>query len=57
MPTLHIYRSKPDKATEKLLKPLLGVVAVKVIKLYEGNINWNQVVDELFKHEKVICWW
>ena len=24
---------------------------------YQGNVDWAELVDEIFAHDKVICWW
>jgi hypothetical protein len=57
MPILHIYRSKPDQVAKKLIDQFLEMEEVKEIRLYKKKIDWNQVVDEIFKHKRVICWW
>jgi hypothetical protein len=29
----------------------------KVQALYKDDINWATLVDDIFSHDKVICWW
>jgi len=29
----------------------------KVISLYDGELNWSFLVDEIFSHDQIICWW
>lgn len=53
---LHILRSKPDETTERFIEILSGQ-SPKTLPLYEGDVDWDKVVDEVFAHDKVICWW
>ena len=48
MAILHILRSPPDTAIEKLLSELSTDEPSRVIKLYEGGIDWDGVVDASF---------
>ncbi len=56
MKTLHVLRSAPDETTNTLIKVLSGEGA-KTYKLYEGEVDWEDFIDQVFSHEKVICWW
>jgi hypothetical protein len=29
----------------------------KVQALYNGDLNWSTLVDDIFSHDKIICWW
>ncbi len=57
MKVLHILRSEPDETVEKLcgLVSKSGESSVKA--LYEKEVDWAALVDEIFSHDKVICWW
>jgi hypothetical protein len=57
MDILHILRSAPDATTEKMMSELSNDERSAVIKLYEAGIDWEGVVDALFNHDKVVCWW
>jgi hypothetical protein len=57
MDILHIVRSAPDAATEKMMSELSNDERSGVIRLYEAGIDWDGVVDALFSHDKVVCWW
>ena len=57
MKTLHILKSKPDETVEKLCECLSAETESSVFPLYDGNVNWAALVDEIFSHKKVICWW
>ncbi len=54
--TLHLLRSKPDELVEKILD-LAKQENDKVVKLYEDNVDWEKLIDEIFEFDKVISWW
>lgn len=55
--TLHILRSEPDETVEKLTVVISMEDTASVVMLYEDPVNWSALVDEIFKNERVICWW
>ena len=57
MKILHILRSDPDETVEKLCDCLSKTAESSVIPLYDGKVDWPALVDEIFSHKKVICWW
>ena len=57
MAILHLLRSPPDAAIEKMMSELSGDERTRVIKLYEAGIDWDGVVDAIFSHDRVVCWW
>ena len=56
---LNIVRSAPDDLERKLIDAFSGGEGEgdKVIPLYEGDVNWSSLVDEIFSHDQIICWW
>lgn len=54
---LHILKSEPDDTVEKLCEETSATHTASVIPLYEGQVNWPGLVDDIFSHDKVICWW
>lgn len=56
MKTLHILRTQPDK-TVASLKKFFSDQEGKTIVLYEGDIDWEALVDDIFIADKVISWW
>ena len=56
MSVLHIYRSEPDEITKKLAEALSDEDTVE-FKLYEGNVDYEELVKKIFECDKVICWW
>ena len=57
MKVLHIFRSEPDETVQKIVKSTTNGDQSEVTKLYQDNIDWFRLVDDIFSHEKVISWW
>lgn len=57
MKVLNIVRSEPDETVEKCIDAFSGGKDAKLIALYEGNVDWQGLVDDIFSYDKVICWW
>ena len=60
--TLHILRSVPDRVVEDLIETMTAEEWATVVPLYEDDlthtpVDWNRIVDDIFSHERVICWW
>ncbi|GAB6886924.1 hypothetical protein JCM13304A_04220 [Desulfothermus okinawensis JCM 13304] len=56
MKVLHVLKSEPDETTNKLMDIISGNDK-DIFVLYEENVDWDKFIDEVFSHEKVICWW
>lgn len=57
MKMLHILKSEPDNDTETLMAILSEAVDATTFKLYEGEPDYETLIDEIFAHDKVISWW
>lgn len=57
MKLLYIFKSEPDDIVEKLCEIVSLGHQVSVAVLYAGPVDWSGLVDSIFKHDKVICWW
>ncbi len=57
MKVLHILRSEPDETVEKLSAAISKKNTATVVPLYQDNVDWQALVDDIFAHDKVICWW
>jgi len=57
MKVLNIVRSTPDDFVKKFIETFSEAKENKVMALYEGDVNWSDLVDEIFSHDQVICWW
>lgn len=59
---LHILRSEPDETVEALVSALVDEEGATVVCLYGDSVNnvpvdWNRLLDDIFSHDRVICWW
>jgi len=54
--TLHIFRSRPDGRTLELIRAITPG-EIRQAGLYEGVVDYDQLVAELFRHDRVITWW
>jgi hypothetical protein len=60
--TLHILRNAPEDVVAELIEAMAAPGVVTVSCLYEDNVshtpvNWARLVEDIFQHDKVICWW
>ncbi|UCH21452.1 MAG: hypothetical protein JSU83_23640 [Deltaproteobacteria bacterium] len=57
MKILYILRSEPDEDVDQFMSVITNGDQSKVQALYKGDVNWATLVDDIFSHDKVICWW
>lgn len=57
MKVLHILRTEPDDTVEVIMEAFSVEEVVNVTALYKDDIDWSRLVDDIFSHDKVICWW
>lgn len=57
MKVLHILKSEPSDIVEKITDALPMDDTLSVVVLYEDPVDWSSLVDQIFNHDKVICWW
>ena len=57
MKILNIIRSVPDETTKKFIETFSQDKRSKNVVLYEGDVDWPGLVDDIFSHDKVISWW
>nr|MBC8360232.1 hypothetical protein [Candidatus Desulfatibia profunda] len=57
MKLLNIVRSKPDDTVKRFLEAFSGGKQDKVVTLYAGDVDWSALVDDIFSHDRIICWW
>jgi hypothetical protein len=53
---LHILKTAPDASTKKIIEVHASGHQVKTIELYKGGISYDKLLEDVFSHEKVICW-
>ena len=59
---LHILKTESDETVEQFIDAISGDEGATVVNLYRDGIsdaavNWVRLVDDIFAHDKVICWW
>lgn len=57
MKILEILKSSPDENVNKIIDVHKQDHDVKVVELYSGEPDYPALVDDIFSHDKVICWW
>ncbi|MDH4204077.1 MAG: hypothetical protein OEV45_00945 [Desulfobacteraceae bacterium] len=57
MKLLNIIRSEPDETTKTFIESFSKDEGAKKVVLYEGDIDWSALVDDIFSYDKVVCWW
>ena len=57
MKLLNIIRSEPDDTTTPFIESFSKNEGAKNVALYEGDIDWSALVDDIFSYDKVVCWW
>ncbi len=57
MKVLHILRTEPDDTVRICLEAFSTEDAGNVAALYKDDVDWSRLVDDIFSHDKVICWW
>ena len=57
MNMLNIVRSAPDDLGKRFIETFADGEENKVITLYDGDVDWSALVDDIFSYDKTICWW
>ncbi|ADH87073.1 hypothetical protein [Desulfurivibrio alkaliphilus] len=57
MKILHVYRSEPDGDTKKLVEIVSEGREAAEFKLFEGQVDYDKLVDMVMDADKSICWW
>ena len=57
MKTLHILRSEPTPMTLKFVRTISNNGENGQFKLYQEDIDYDRLMNEIFSSDRVICWW
>ena len=57
MKILHILRSEPDEMTRNLIQQSFEDAQNIEIPLYKENVNYEELVADIFSSDKIISWW
>ena len=56
MKILHLLRDGPEPTASRIIAVHTEEHEVKVIDLGARDVAYEDLVDEIFAHDKVICW-
>ncbi len=57
MKILQIFKSEPDAVIKKLMEPVSKDNEVRQFEMYQGDVDYDKLVELVFEHDKLICWW
>ena len=58
MKLLHLYKSPPDDSLKNITHALAEAAEeCHEVHLYAGSVDYRQVLELIFQHDRVICWW
>jgi hypothetical protein len=56
MKVLHLLCDGPEPTASRIIAAHTEEHQVKVIDLRSRDVSYEDVVDQIFAHDKVICW-
>ena len=57
MKLLNVYRNEPNDDTKKLVEIVSEGNEAESFTLYDGDPDYDKLVDMVFDADKTICWW
>ncbi len=57
MKVLHVLKSEPDEIVQTLMAPLSEGNNSRRFEMYAEDVDYDKLVEMVFEHDKVICWW
>jgi hypothetical protein len=57
MKILHILRTEPDEMTIMFINETSQGNVSKEIPLYQGEVDYDLLLEEICESDKVISWW
>jgi hypothetical protein len=57
MKILHLFKKEPNDEVKKLMEIMSEGEETKQFDLYKGDVNYDQLIDLIFEHDKVVTWW
>jgi hypothetical protein len=57
MKILHILRSEPNEMVRNFIRKTSQNAESFEYPLYQGEINYDKLLKEIFGSDKVISWW
>jgi hypothetical protein len=57
MKLLNILRSKPEEQVRRLVQEISKGKEAREVPLYDGKVDYDRLVKDIFEADRVICWW
>ncbi len=57
MKILQVYRSEPNDDVKTLVEILNRDRDADEFNLYDGDPNYDVLVEKIFAADKTVCWW
>lgn len=57
MKVLNVLRSKPDELVRTFIDGVSKDKQSSEIPLYEGEVDYHQMIKDIFECDEIICWW
>jgi hypothetical protein len=57
MKTLHLVKTRPDNNTKTFIDVFSEGKEATVFNLYEPQTDYDELLDLIFEHDKIISWW
>jgi len=57
MKLLHIMRSEQDEVVQTLIREISKDKESQEVSLYEGVVDYERLIEDIFVSDQVICWW
>jgi hypothetical protein len=57
MKLLHILRSEPDDLVRLFIREMARGESSLEVPLCVGSVDYDQVLEAVFRSDMVICWW
>jgi hypothetical protein len=57
MMLLQIMRSEPDETVQSLIREVSKDNESQEVSLYEGAVDYDKLIQDIFVSDQVICWW
>ena len=56
MKVLHILKSPPDESMRELFEEISKDTVVSVVELYDENLDWQALVNDILEHDQIVYW-
>ena len=57
MKVLQILRSEPDEMVRIFVQEISRGKESQEFPLFEGDVDYDKLIEDIFECKRVICWW